>query len=253
MGRAVRGGILLAIGHFVVLEVMLVTAIEFWPEFRTLIAPFELIRNFPVLENWVTLLKDGGLPAYIVFQHFFKGCNLLGIAAAVLFAVSAIAGEAHRGTLEVLLARPVSRTRLLLGRWIGGALTVVVPVFVSTWTIPPLLRRWDLALPLEPLLLGAVHQSCMLLAVYSTAFLLSTVGRHPIRIAIAVLFFCILEGALYFLMEATHVSFVRLVDPRRFVDLFATRRLDWTICGGLLAYTALGLAASLVAFRRRVP
>ena len=54
-------------------------------------------------------------------------------------------------------------------------------------------------------------------------------------------------------MEATHFSFVRLVDPRKFVDLFDTGQLDWRICGGLFAYSAALLAASLVAFRRRLP
>jgi ABC-type transport system involved in multi-copper enzyme maturation permease subunit len=243
----------LALGYFLVLEVMLVVAIEFWPDFQKMIGPFQLIAKFPVLKNWVDLLRDGGLPAYIVFQHFFKGCNLLGTAAAVLFAVSAIAGEAHRGTLEVLLARPQSRTRLLLTRWSGGALILVVPVLLSTWTVPWFLARWEQSLPLEPLMLGAVHQSCMLLAIYASTFFLSTIGRHPVRIAIGVLFFCVLQFALYFLMEATHISFVRLVDPRKFVDIFQTRSLDWQVCGGLLGYTAFALGCSLFAFRRRVP
>jgi len=30
---------------------------------------------------------------YISGQHFFKGCNTLGTAAAVLFAVGAVAGD----------------------------------------------------------------------------------------------------------------------------------------------------------------
>ncbi len=253
MSRGVRNGLLLAIGYFLVLEVMLVVAIEFWPDFEKFVVAFQLIAKFPVLRNWLDLLRDGGLPAYIVFQHFFKGCNMLGTAAAVLFAVNAIAGEAHRGTLEVLLARPQSRTRLLLSRWIGGALILVVPVVLSTWTVPPLLARWDYEIPLEPLMLGAVHQSCMLLAIYSSAFFLSTIGRQPIRIAIGVLFFCVLQFALYFMMEATHFSFVRLIDPRMFVDMFETRRLDWQICGGMLVYTAFALGCSLFAFRRRLP
>ena len=40
-----------------------------------------------------------GVSAYVTAQHFFKGCNTLGAACAILFAFGAIAGEAHRGTL----------------------------------------------------------------------------------------------------------------------------------------------------------
>jgi ABC-type transport system involved in multi-copper enzyme maturation permease subunit len=59
--------------------------------------------------------------AYVTGQHFFKGCNTLGTAAAVLLAVGAVAGEAHRGTLEIWLARPLSRRRILSERWVQGA------------------------------------------------------------------------------------------------------------------------------------
>ncbi len=251
--RAARSLLIVTVAYFVVLEAMLVAAITFWPDFEANIGAVRLLTQLKVLRGLLGVLKEGELPGYIVFQHFFKDCNLLGTAAAVLFAVNAVAGEAHRGTLEILLARPQSRLRIALERWLAGAVAVVAPVFLTTWTIPYLLQRLDETIELEPLMLGAAHQSCMLLAVYSVTFLLSTLGNQPIRIALGMLFFGAFELATYFVMEFTHWSVVRFVDPRLFVDLFARRSLDWEICGGLLGVSALCTLAAFVAFQRRVP
>jgi ABC-type multidrug transport system ATPase subunit/ABC-type transport system involved in multi-copper enzyme maturation permease subunit len=46
-------------------------------------------------------------------------CLLLAPLVAVLMGAALIAGEQERGTLEHLLAQPLSRTRLLLGKYVG--------------------------------------------------------------------------------------------------------------------------------------
>jgi ABC-type transport system involved in multi-copper enzyme maturation permease subunit len=71
----------------------------------------------------------------MILQHFFKGCNALGGMVAVIFAMNAVAAEAQRGTLEIWLARPLSRRRLLLERWAAGAIWLSLPVF-RPLTIP---------------------------------------------------------------------------------------------------------------------
>ena len=253
MFRLLRHAILPAFAFFFVLELMLVGAIEFWPDFRENIAGIRIFTQFKVLRGLVGLLKEGELPGYIVFQHFFKG-SLLGVTVSVMFAVNAVAGEAHRGTLEILLARPLSRTRIIMERYLLGALQIVIPLALTTWTIPYLLmERWGEEIALYPLMLGSVHMSCMYLAIHGTTFFFSTIGRHPIRIAIGMFFFCVLQFAVYLMMDATQYSLVQLVDPLLFIDLFTTEQLNWNICGGLLGYTALTVAMSIFAFRRRLP
>lgn len=251
--RGARNLLVAGLGYGLVLEAMLVTAIEFWPDFEANIGVVRLLTKIPAVRGLLGVLQQGELPGYVTFQHFFKDCNLIGTAAAILLAVNAVAGEAHRGTLELWLARPRSRLRSLLERFTGGALVLLVPVFLTTWSIPALLERQEETIELEPLMLGAVHQSCMLLALYAATFFLSSVGRNPVRIAIGMFLFGASQLTAYFVMEATSWSLVRLVDPRLFVDLFATRALDWEICGSLLGFSALALAASAVAVRRRIP
>jgi ABC-2 type transport system permease protein len=52
----------------------------------------------------------------------------LGLVFAVGFAGAAIAGERQRGTLEVLLARPVSRRRVYLTALVASALFIAITV-----------------------------------------------------------------------------------------------------------------------------
>jgi ABC-type transport system involved in multi-copper enzyme maturation permease subunit len=50
---------------------------------------------------------------------------------AVLFAYDAISGERERGTLKLLLANPVARDTVLLGKYLGGMASVLLPFAIS--------------------------------------------------------------------------------------------------------------------------
>jgi len=253
MGRF-SGLFLYTLGYFVILELMLVGAVLYWPDFEGNIESVRALSNpIPALRDIMSDIEETGVIGYISGQHFFKGCNALGSAAAVLFAVGAVAGEAHRGTLEVLLARPYSRLRILTERYAAGALALTLPIFLSSATIPWLADRIDESVDLQGFLLGSVHESIFLLSIYSVTFLLSTLGSNPTRIALVVLFTTTFLFAIYMIKVVTDYSFYRLSDIRDFVKIENERALDWAVLGPLLAASALLFAVSYVAFRRRVP
>lgn len=242
-----------AVAHFVLLEAMLVAAILYWPNFEENVGQLKAMAPLPVLKDLVDKLGEGGVAAYVFGQHFFKGCNTLGTAAAVLFACGAVAGESHRGTLEIFLARPVSRTRLLLERWLSGAAGVVLPVFATSLTIPWLLGYVDETMEWKPILVASLHQSIFLLAIYGFTFLLSALGRNPTRIAFAVLVLSTFEFSLYMVKKVTHYSLFRLVDLEDYVRIHNSHRLDWEVAGPLLAAGLVLSAAAFVVFQRRLP
>lgn len=253
MARALRSTLGRALGFFLVLEAMLIPALMFWPEFAQHAQQLRAMAPMPVLRDLVDQLEQGGVFAYVTGQHFFKGCNTLGTAAAVLMAVGAVAGEANRGTLEIWLARPLSRTRILTERFVAGAFAVAVPVVATTLTIPKLLERVGTKLDLAPLLLSAAHESLLLLALYAVAFFLSTLSRAPLGIAFAMLFFTIFQFAIYLVERLTHWSLFRLADVERFLSIQRTGSLDARVVAPLAAIVLVGYAASVVAFRRRTP
>jgi len=253
MERALRSYVWHALGYALVLEAMLAAAILFWPEFRDNIGAIRSMAKLPVLGDMVRSVEAMGVQGYVILQHFFQGCNTLGVAAAVLFAMGAVAGEAQRGTLELWLARPLARRRVLAERFVAGALAVAVPVFLTSATIPWLLAQVGEELPLAPLLLASAHQSLFLIALYAATFLLSCAGSRPIPIAFGMLLFTTLEFALYLVHRVTHTSVFRLSDAEVYGRIFAERALDPRIALPLVAFTIACAVASDVVFHRRVP
>ena len=254
LSRNVRNALFTGLGYFIALELMLVAAILFWPNFEENTGALKVLASpLPVLREMFTDLEQKGVSAYVLSQHFFKGCNVLGCAAAALIASNAIASEAHRGTLEILLMRPLSRRRILLERWLTGALQVIVPVVLTTLTIPLLLTRVDEALTFGPLILCAVHQCLFLLCFFSLTFLLSTMGRAPLHLAFGMMVFAIFNFSIYMVKTVTHMSLFRLADMATFLEIYEQGTLPVASTAIFLVAIVGFLGASLAVFERRVP
>lgn len=254
MSRDAKSYLLRGAFFCLVLEAMLVPAIIWWPSFAKNISAIKSLASpMPFLRDSVNLVGETGVAGYVVLQHFFKAGNTLGVTAAVLLAMGAIAGEAHRGTLEMWLARPVTRTRLMTERYVMGLLALVLPVFLTSCTIPWLLGYVDETMRYGTLLLCSVHQSLFLAGVYGMTFFLSAIGSEPYRIAFFMLFLSIFEFAIYLVKTITHYSLFRLVDIETMVQITIRDSLLWHV-EALFAGTVVAFyAASLWALKRRVP
>ena len=252
--RRVPGLLWAALAYTLLLEAMLVAAVLLWPKFAENLAAFgSMTRAIPIASEMLGEIEDKGFLAYVIGQHFFKGANALGVAAAALFAAPMIAGEAHRGTLELLLARPFSRRRILLERWLAGALATIVPVFLTTLTLPWLAARVDEELALAPYLACAAHQALFLLALYSVTFLLSTWSSNPTRVAMVVLFVTVTQFALYMVKTVTHWSLFRLSDMQVLIELADQGTWNGSILATLGVTVLASLAGALALFERRTP
>ena len=223
MARDVKYYLIYGFFLFVILEGLLYSAIYWWPSFaenmgamKTLAAPL------PILRDQMNLIDKLGAPAYVAGQHFFKGCNILGSTAGVLFAANAIAGEAHRGTLEVWLARPVSRLRLYTERYVLGWLAVGIPVFLTSMTVPALLETVGTSMSYGDLVRCSLYQALFLGAIFSGTYMLSSCGSLPLKIAFVMLFFCIAEFAIYMVKTITHYSIFRWADIQSFASIIGT-------------------------------
>ena len=241
-----------ALAYLAVLEALLAPAILFWPNFRDHAGALRSMapKGFRGL---VDSFMQGGVESYACGQHYFKACNTLGIAAAVLFAMGAVAGEVQRGTFEIWLARPVSRARLLGERWLAGALAVSLPIYLSSATIPWLLARVGESMSQADLLRCSTLEVALLLAVYSLTFLWSVVGRNPTRIAFAMFLLTIAQFALYLVKTATHFSLFRLADLEVFRGICMRDALPLGTLAGLAGVILASLALSFALFARRTP
>ena len=251
-----RSGLFLAVAalmYALILEALLYPAIRFFPRFEEHFETLRMLAGLSSLQGIMTQIEEGGVVAYVVGQQFFKGCNTLGTAAAILFACGAVAGEVHRGTFELWLARPFSRARILSERFAAGALALVLPVFATSATIPPLCAGVGEDVALDAMMRCAAHQSAFLLAIYALTFLLSTLASNPTRIALGMLFATTFSFAIYMVEVVTDWSIYRWTDIEVFVRIAEEERLPWSRFGALLALTAALWGASIAALRRRVP
>jgi Cu-processing system permease protein len=105
----------------------------------------------------VKIIKDLGLAATLIF----------GLFIAVFIGIGLVSKEVERRSIYSLLAKPIERTHVVLGKYLGLALTLVVNVAIMTaalyvvlaymrWGVDPAVERsWD-APALDPRLLQAI-------------------------------------------------------------------------------------------------
>jgi ABC-type transport system involved in multi-copper enzyme maturation permease subunit len=253
MKGELRAKLWMGIAYFVVLEALLVAAMLYWPQFAKNLEHLKSLIPLDVLRDMADRIEESGASAYVHAQHFFKGCNALGGLVAVIFAMNAVAAEAQRGTLEIWLARPVSRRRLLLERWFAGAFWICVPILVSTATVPLLGRCVDESFDTPLLLLCAVHQCIFLLAIYSITFLCSCASSNPLAIGFSMLLAAIAELSVYMIEKLTHWSVFRFADVGLYQGIYDSGSLPWAITLSLAAVSLACLLTALRVFARRTP
>ncbi|HLF98940.1 MAG TPA: ABC transporter permease subunit, partial [Acidimicrobiia bacterium] len=193
-------------------------------------------------------------PGYLVSQVFGFILPLLFVVLAVALASRSIAGEEEQGTLDLLLAQPVSRRRVVTERFLAVA-TVVVGLGVGSWVIlagvSPL---FDLRAALGSLAIATLASTLFGLQVGATAFAVgAAVGRRGASIATASTV-ALLAFLIESLAQLTDVfERVRFLSPWYYANgnipmVHGLRALDLAV---LVGVTLAAAAVAIVAFERR--
>jgi ABC-type transport system involved in multi-copper enzyme maturation permease subunit len=74
---------------------------------------------------------DNPLPVLIPPLDLIFIVTIIMSLMAILFSYDAIAGEREKGTLKLMISNSISRANLLLGKWIGGTLSLLIPFIFS--------------------------------------------------------------------------------------------------------------------------
>lgn len=124
--------------------------------------------------------------AQAVFQPIVPIAGLLVLLAAPILASRALAEEARSGTLDLLLAIPVSRTRLVLAKYLAVLATLVV---LLTPTVLFVVLLWLYGSPdAGPIVTGLVGLVLLAAAVGAVGVLTSSLTTSQPLAAIAGLF-----------------------------------------------------------------
>jgi ABC-2 type transport system permease protein len=80
------------------------------------------------------------LEGFLSLEHYSILWPLLLIILLVSYASAAIAGEIEKGTIEVLLAQPLSRSKFFAGKYAAGLLLLFTFTFFSVLAVFPLAK-----------------------------------------------------------------------------------------------------------------
>jgi len=221
-----------------------------YPAYRSALENFDVPPALEALFGNVDLKT----PAGFVSTEFFSWVPALMVIYAIVQGTGVLAGEESAGTLELLLACPITRTRLFLEKALA---TVAGIIAVVALTVPGFLIGYatgGIDISLGRLLLADVMLIPLTAAFAGVA--LAAGALFPARgHALATL--TILAVASYFVNSLGQV--VDQLDPVRAVSLFTyldatevlTKGLSWFDAVVLLSVATLSMALAAVLFQRR--
>lgn len=236
---------------------LIALTLSFYPSFKDQSA--ELQKAFTdIPDSAMALLSDTGdffsPVGYLSSQLFYAVLPVTVGILGISLGSSLIAKEEKDGTIELLLSRPVSRTRLLFSKFISGSL--ILGVVGATSALSSLIIATLVKIDVSRLNILLATFVCILMtaAFGSIAFLISVTGRARVAsIGIATLYalggYIIgsLSGVVEWLRWPAKVFAFTYYKPAEILK----STYDWTNISVFIGIILVCLLLSWVIFRRR--
>lgn len=118
---------------------------------------YNLVLFAGLLIGLSVLLADLSITEHhkVIADMGLAAINLIGVIIAIFVGISLVNKEIERRTIYTIMARPVSRTVFIMGKYFGLALTLVVNMTVMLGVF--LLTLWLYHVPIERSLFQAVQ------------------------------------------------------------------------------------------------
>jgi ABC-2 type transport system permease protein len=220
----------------------------------------ELFTNFPITKLFMGRFADqlvsvSLIDAFLTLEFFSWFAVLLGFYP-IIDAAIAIAGEVEQRTLDILLAQPISRSRVLLEKFLAIAIHLAVICLTSFLILWAALAIWVS----ETYSLRAyafIFINLFLLLVTFEAFgFLCSVLLPSLKMVFAVGYGCILLGFVLYkgLSAFNKAQWLTSLIPFYYADptkILVYGRLDGTDSLVLIGTSAGLLVLSLILFERK--
>lgn len=229
----------------------------FYPTFKDQAA--ELQKSFDQLPDAAVQLFGGSTDffspvGFLNSQIFFFTLPLLLGILAIALGNSMIGREEQDGTLENLLAHPVSRGRLLLAKAIAGTGLLAIITTIGLITTVVSAKLVDIGVPIGNIALATVDCGLFALSLGAIAFLLTSTGRARVAslgitafIGIGGYIISSLAGTVEWLRGVAKVFPFHYYDP----EPILRGSYDWKNPLFFISLTVLCGLLSWLAFRRR--
>ena len=229
----------------------------FYPSFKDQAA--ELQKSFSNLPDAAVQLIGGSTDffspvGFLNSQIYFLMLPLILTVLAIALGSSLIGREEDEGTLESLLANPVSRNTLLSAKAIVGLTILFVVTTVSLITIVTLAKIVGLDIALSKLLIATFACFGLVLSVGAIAFFIASTGRGR-AFSISIPAFVALGGYIIASLAGT-VDWLKI--PSKFFpfhyyqsESILKGSTDWAFILILFLISTVFIAIAFIAFRRR--
>lgn len=128
-----------------------------------------------------------GYPAYLGNQWFEKNLKQFAVIFALLLAMGCLAKEAENKTLELLLSKPISRTRVILEKFIAISAGAFFIIIIPSVIIYPFSLFWgrDIAgITIAHLILGSIVIFSLAFVILSYTFFFSVLFNDQVKAAV---------------------------------------------------------------------
>lgn len=232
-----------------VLIVMMDLAI--YPSYRDSLEDFEMPEAFEAMIGEAGSITT---PAGFLAAEFFSWIPLLFITVAIIAATGTTAGEEASGTMDLLLAQPISRRRLLAEKAAGIAVPVTLGILVSlpAFAVMKLFVEFDVTV--LRFFEGLIFVVPLVLLFGAMALWAGVTFDNRGAASMTVIGVLVFAYFLHILgATVSSLDDVRKLSPFYWSDasLVLVRGFQWGRAGGVLAVAMLFFVLALWSFERR--
>jgi hypothetical protein len=252
-GKTWREIRVMALAYLLILELLAVPVLLLWPDLYGDLQRSAIFRNIPI--DFIKRIGEGvsGNDEDVAYRNwcavmlFFRSCNLVATAAAVLLGTGLFARERENQTFEFLLSRPYGRRALLWHKWWPCALAVTLPIFLVSASAIFWSRCIDLDLPRWELFLCSCHASAFALLFLTATTWLSIRMRVQAHVAAAIGAVAIVQIGIYMTQRLRPYSLFRLADFEWYGPILAGNTPLWQMLDPIRShgFTTYTLVATL--------
>ncbi|MFW2372951.1 MAG: ABC transporter permease subunit [Gammaproteobacteria bacterium] len=144
---------------------------------------FAQIETFFALQAQLSAMQGAPGVSDLVVAPMFSSASILLLMICPLLTMRLIAEEKRSGTINLLLSSPISMTQIILGKYLGILLFLLI--LLVQMALLPLSLYWGTDLDSGKLLAGILGQFLLLAAFAAAGLYISTLTRNPVVAAVS--------------------------------------------------------------------
>jgi ABC-2 type transport system permease protein len=238
------------VAFFVFMSAVAVVQTVLWPKIRVMLP--SILELVPQKFKWmIGGMQTEGFVYFTITQQMMKNIGMFGSALAVILGASAVAKEIEAGTMELLLAQPVSRKRVLLEKYLFNLGVLFIPIVVSTLLTYPAALMIGESISLTGLLIAGLYGFFIVAVVYSFTFFLGVMIDTQMQVIVAGLGFCLVMFILSVFKSTGFLSVYGYMGLDILRPMFTHHAVPWTATFVFALLCAASFTASWWRFSKK--